>query len=78
MGKLVLNKRELLLQSALGLIGIALPQEYVIRIVMLEDLAKEKGLGNITISDGVDIERSAEREFEHRQKTVNVENNEEN
>jgi hypothetical protein len=74
MGKLVLNERELLLQSALSLVGITLPQEYVIRVVMLEDLSKEMGIGNIKISDGVAIERNAEREYEHRVKAANAHN----
>ena len=72
MEKLVLNERELLLQSALGLIGMTIPQKYIIRMVMLEELAKDKGLGNISISDGVDIEKCAEREYQHRCNVCNT------
>ena len=53
---MILNQKELLIQTALGLIGIGLPEEYIIRICKLQELAKEKGgLGNITIEDSVDI-----------------------
>lgn len=52
---LVLNKTELEVQAGLGLIGIGLPDEYIIRVCKLDKLIKEKGLANITVSDSVDI-----------------------
>ena len=72
MKNIVLNDRELLMQSAFGLIGISLPEVFVIRLAMLEDMAKEKGLGEISIHDGVAIEKSADEEFERRCRVANA------
>ena len=69
---IVLNDRELLMQTAFGLIGISLPEVFVIRLAMLEDMAKEKGLGEISIHDGVTIEKSADEEFERRCRVANA------
>ena len=69
---IVLNDRELLMQTAFGLIGISLPEVFVIRLAMLEDMAKEKGLGEISIHDGVTIEKAADEEFERRCRVANA------
>ena len=61
--KLVLTKEEHLPGVALSLIGICLPQEYQLRVYKLVQLAKEKGLGNITIDDAVSIEHQAAEEM---------------
>lgn len=66
MDKLVLTMEELEIQTALGMIGISLPQEYIIRIKMVQEKAKEIGIGNISISDGVNIERAANAELRYR------------
>lgn len=67
MDKLVLTMEELEIQTALGMIGISLPQEYIIRIKMMQEKAKTYGgLGNISISDGVNIERAANAELKYR------------
>lgn len=66
MDKLVLTMEELEIQTALGMIGISLPQEYIIRIKMVQEKAKEIGIGSISISDGVNIERAANAELRYR------------
>lgn len=66
MDKLVLTMEELEIQTALGMIGISLPQEYIIRIKMVQEKVKEIGIGNISISDGVNIERAANAELRYR------------
>lgn len=73
MKNIVLNDRELLMQTAFGLIGISLPEVFVIRLAMLEDMAKEKGLGEISIHDGVTIEKAADEEFERRCRMLKAE-----
>lgn len=59
MENFILTEREALLDTALRMIGIGLPQEYIIRLVKLEEKAKKVGLENISISDAVEIEYAA-------------------
>lgn len=40
---MILNNDELMISTALGLIGIVLPEEYIIRICELQKMANEKG-----------------------------------
>ena len=71
--KLLLTKEEHLPGVALSLIGIGLPQDYQLRVYKLIQLAKEKGLGNITIDDAVTIEHQAAEEMARREKTAEKE-----
>lgn len=68
--KLLLTKEEHLPGIALSLIGIGLPQEYALRVYKLVQVAKEKGLGNITTDDAARIEVEAAEEIERREKAV--------
>lgn len=63
---LLLNLEETTMITALGLIGIGLPQHYGIALVKLLNLAKEKGLGEVTIDDAVKIKHDTEREWNWR------------
>ena len=71
---LILNKTELEVQAGLGLIGIGLPDEYIIRICKLNKLIKEKGLGEITVSDSVDIISEAASEVALRKEPNPIKN----
>ena len=64
--KLLLTKDELLVGTGLSLIGIVLPQEYQLRVHKLFQLAKEKGLENITVDDSVRIKFDAAEEIARR------------
>ena len=68
--KLLLSKEEHLPAIGLSLIGIGLPQEYALRVYRLVGLAKEKGLGNITIDDAVTIVHECAEEFARREKAA--------
>jgi len=74
MENFILMKREALLDTALRMIGIGLPQEYIIRLVKLEDKAKMVGLENISISDAVEIEYAAKDLYNLRVKKMRKEN----
>lgn len=63
---LLLNKEEITLHVALGLIGICLPQHYAIALVKLNHLIKEKGIGNVTIDDAVKIKADTNIEWHRR------------
>lgn len=62
----ILTDGERLLDVALRGIGIQLPDEYVIRVALLRDLAKVKPLGTITLDDLSAIEREARKAVEQR------------
>ena len=65
--KLILQGNEHLWDVALRSIGIFLPDEYVLRFVMLLEKTKEVGsLDQISLNDVVDIEKSAHEEFVKR------------
>lgn len=68
MEKLILTNEENLISVALSVIGINLPQEFVLRVCKLQELAKEKGLKNIQLSDSVEIEHWANQEMAKRLK----------
>jgi len=64
--KLVLSKDEMLVGTGLALLGITLPQEYQLRVHKFFQLAKEKGLENITVDDSVRIKFDAAEEIARR------------
>lgn len=64
----LLRDDEALWDVALRCIGIQLPDEYVLRFIRLLDMAKEVGLGKISLNDSVDIEHYARQELERRMK----------
>ena len=63
---LLLNSEETTILTALGLIGIGLPQHYGIALAKFQHLVKEKGLGEITIDDAVRIKYDTEKEWNWR------------
>lgn len=63
---LLLNKEESVLHTAMGLIGIGLPQHYAIALVKLNKLIEKKGIGNITIDDAVGIKFDTAKEWARR------------
>jgi hypothetical protein len=69
--KLLLSKEEHLPGIALSLIGIELPQEYQLMVYSLIQLAKKKGLGNITVDDAVEVKNYAMEELVRREKVAN-------
>lgn len=69
-----LKKKELMEGTALGLIGINLPPEYYLRVHKLAELARRKGLGNITISDAAGIVASVQKDYERRKELKNKDN----
>lgn len=71
--RLLLTREENLKAIGLSLIGIGLPQEYALRVHYLEQLAKEKGLGNITVEDAVNIEYRASEEIRRREQNAEKE-----
>jgi len=71
--KLLLTKEEHLPGIGLSLIGIGLPQEYALRVYRLTQLAKEKGLGNVTVDDSVKIIYDVAEEMARREKAAEME-----
>lgn len=69
-----LTKEEMLEGTALGIIGISLPLEWCLRVHRLVEMARKKGLGNITTSDAADIINYANREYERRKELKNKDN----
>lgn len=71
--KLLLTREENLEAIGLSLIGISLPQEYALRVHYLVQLAKEKGLGNITCDDAANIIVKTSEEIKRREKQADLE-----
>lgn len=72
MEKGLLNSDELLIDVAMRGIGIQLPDEFVLRLVMLKKKADEKGLCNINLDDFTEIELHAKEQIEKRRHAKQV------
>lgn len=68
--KTILTDKEHLIAAALGIIGIALPESYIIRVAHLVGVVKTKGLENVTIRDAVHITSVSDAEYNARLKNA--------